>query len=156
MCFLWQLLGWEIATDQGYHNCRVGETDIQDVCTVFPDHTNDYAAGVQVWVSCMIESCLWQLLGWETATDVGWSHWFFIKNFLVAEYKWEAISVSLLWTLKDILEYVFWQGAFVAVPFCVLHHLQGHDYQSHNFSLSQTEVLSIFCLNKYGCVYCTF
>ena len=116
-CFLWQLLGWEIATDQGYNNCRVGETDTQEVYIVFPDHTNGYAAEVQVWVSCMIGSCLWQLLGWETATDVGWSHWFFIKNFLVAEYEWEAICVSLLWTLKDILEYVFWRGALVAVSF---------------------------------------
>ena len=64
---------------KGYCVCRVGETDSQDVYTVFPDHTNDCAVGAKVWVRCAEESCLWQLLGWEIATDLGWSHWFLLK-----------------------------------------------------------------------------
>ncbi|KAG5393207.1 hypothetical protein IGI04_023170, partial [Brassica rapa subsp. trilocularis] len=94
-------------------------------------------------------------LGFQGATSKSAEETVFVKGSsnekeiqTTTKYKWEAISVSLLWTLKDILEYVFWQGAFVAVPFCVLHRLQGHDYQSHKFSLSQTEVLSIFCLKN--------
>ena len=62
------------------------------------------------------------------------------KNFLVAEYEWEATSVSLLWTLKDILEYVFWQGALVAVSF--VSCIAGKDM---NFNLTTSLSHILWC-----------
>ena len=125
-----------------YSVCRVGETDPQDVYTVFSDHTYDCAIRAKVWVSCVVESCLCQLLGWEIATDLGWSLWFLLKPLGDLVQVGSNLCSSLL-DAKGILEYVFRRFVqdTVSLAWCIAHKVK---IISHTNSLSHKRKLCLY------------